>query len=80
MGMAGGAGGGGYIGQGGGSFQVSRAGGRQRRKEKKATYLPTRGAQKKQKKTRRSRSVVFAWDCVFLACFVKIVKTCCTSF
>jgi hypothetical protein len=33
--------------------------------------------QKKPKKTRESRSVVFARDCVFLAYFV---KTCCTSF
>jgi hypothetical protein len=32
---------------------------------------------KKKKKKRESRSVVFAWDCVFLAYFV---KTCCTSF
>jgi hypothetical protein len=36
MGMAGGAGGGGYIGQGGGSFQ-----GAPKKKKKEATYLPT---------------------------------------
>jgi hypothetical protein len=36
-----------------------------------------KGPLKKIKKPRRSRSVVFAWDCVFLAYFV---KTCCTPF
>jgi hypothetical protein len=37
-----------------------------------------KGAQKKtQNKTRKSRSVVFTWDCVFLA---YCVKCCCASF
>jgi hypothetical protein len=40
-------------------------------------YVGLKGPLEKKKKKRKSRSVVFAWDCVFLAYFV---KTCCTSF
>jgi hypothetical protein len=40
-------------------------------------FFPGKGRPKNKQKTRESRSVVFTWDCVFLAYFV---KTCCTSF